>query len=60
LPDERPRQSVANLIGRFENQTKRQSLPPPTGSPRSTSVISNNTNDSAKEEVKEKREWPPK
>lgn len=27
LPDERPRQSVANLIGRFEQQNKRQSFP---------------------------------
>lgn len=27
LPDERPRQSVANLIGRFEQQNKRQPLP---------------------------------
>ena len=26
LPDERPRQSVANLIGRFEQQSKRQSI----------------------------------
>ncbi|KAF7327831.1 Peptidase-S15 domain-containing protein [Mycena kentingensis (nom. inval.)] len=55
LPDERPRQSVANLIGRFEQQKKRQSL-----SPRSNSVASNITGDSAKEEVKEKREWPPR
>ncbi|KAH8101004.1 hypothetical protein BXZ70DRAFT_145088 [Cristinia sonorae] len=68
LPDERPRQSVANLIGRFEQQTKRQSLtgtsPPlvPSGPfiPRATSVASNHTGDAAKEEVKEKREWPPK
>lgn len=58
LPDERPRQSVANLIGRFENQTKRQ--PPVTGSPRSTSVVSHNTGDSVNNEQKEKRDWPPK
>ena len=58
LPDERPRQSVANLIGRFENQTKRQ--PPITGSPRSSSVVSHNTGDSVNHEQKEKREWPPK
>ncbi|EKM78116.1 hypothetical protein AGABI1DRAFT_107850, partial [Agaricus bisporus var. burnettii JB137-S8] len=59
LPDERPRQSVANLIGRFETQTKRH---PATGasSPRSSSVVSHITGDSAKEELKEKREWPPK
>ncbi|KAF7312227.1 Peptidase-S15 domain-containing protein [Mycena indigotica] len=55
LPDERPRGSVANLIGRFEQQKKRQSV-----SPRSSSVASNITGDSAKEEVKEKREWPPR
>ncbi|RDB25743.1 hypothetical protein Hypma_006804 [Hypsizygus marmoreus] len=60
LPDERPRQSVANLIGRFENQTKRQSTSTTSGSPRSLSVISHNTGDSAKEEAKERREWPPK
>ncbi|KAF9446302.1 hypothetical protein P691DRAFT_213253 [Macrolepiota fuliginosa MF-IS2] len=57
LPDERPRQSVANLIGRFENQTKRQPAAPAS---RSSSVVSHTTGDSAKEEVKEKREWPPK
>ncbi|KAK0446473.1 uncharacterized protein EV420DRAFT_1648153 [Desarmillaria tabescens] len=57
LPDERPRQSVANLIGRFEQQNKRQSI---SASPaRSSSVVSHNTGDSAKEEVKEKRDWPP-
>lgn len=59
LPDERPRQSVANLIGKFENQTKRTCDPGQTP-PRSTSVVSNNTGDSAKEELREKREWPPK
>ncbi|KAF5372747.1 hypothetical protein D9615_010095 [Tricholomella constricta] len=59
LPDERPRQSVANLIGRFENQVKRQPSSSP-GSVRSSSVVSHTTGDSAKEEVKEKREWPPK
>ncbi|KAK0232877.1 hypothetical protein IW262DRAFT_1327362 [Armillaria fumosa] len=58
LPDERPRQSVANLIGRFEQQTKRQSI---SASPaRSSSVVSQSTGDSAKEEVKEKRDWPPR
>lgn len=58
LPDERPRQSVANLIGRFEQQTKRQSI---SASPaRSSSVVSHSTGDSAKEEVKEKRDWPPR
>lgn len=59
LPDERPRQSVANLIGRFENQVKRQPSSSP-GSARSSSVVSHTTGDSAKEEAKEKREWPPK
>lgn len=58
LPDERPRQSVANLIGRFEQQTKRQSI---SASPaRSSSVVSHSTGDSAKEEAKEKRDWPPR
>ncbi|KAL0954829.1 hypothetical protein HGRIS_003774 [Hohenbuehelia grisea] len=61
LPDERPRASVANLIGRFEQQTKRQSLSSSTAGPnRSSSVASHNTGDSAKEELKEKREWPPR
>ncbi|PCH42092.1 hypothetical protein WOLCODRAFT_137696 [Wolfiporia cocos MD-104 SS10] len=63
LPDERPRQSVQNLIGRFEQQTKRQSLtgsPTPFLPPRTSSVASHHTGDSAKEELKEKREWPPK
>ncbi|KAJ3826985.1 hypothetical protein EV361DRAFT_948619 [Lentinula raphanica] len=62
LPDERPRASVANLIGRFEQQNKRHSLTAgSTGSPsRSSSVVSNITGDSAKEEIKERREWPPK
>ena len=42
LPDERPRQSVANLIGRFEQQQKRQ--PTSSGPPsRATSATSNNT-----------------
>ncbi|KAI0067278.1 calcium-translocating P-type ATPase [Artomyces pyxidatus] len=66
LPDERPRQSVANLIGRFEQQqTKRQSLPASSSSTtgstgsRPTSVVSNVTGDSAKEEIKVAREWPP-
>ncbi|PPR02607.1 hypothetical protein CVT24_002178 [Panaeolus cyanescens] len=61
LPDERPRASVANLIGRFENQTKRLSLSASAGSPsRSSSVVSHVTEDSSKVEAKEKREWPPK
>ncbi|KAF7795279.1 hypothetical protein EIP86_006432 [Pleurotus ostreatoroseus] len=58
LPDERPRQSVANLIGRFEQQTKRQSLTHVP--PRSSTPVSHAAGDNAKEEVKEKREWPPK
>ncbi|KAK2463445.1 hypothetical protein APHAL10511_004531 [Amanita phalloides] len=53
LPDERPRQSVANLIGRFENQNKRPPLRSPT-------VVSQNTGDSLDHEPKEKREWPPR
>ncbi|KAI0696916.1 hypothetical protein BC835DRAFT_830454 [Cytidiella melzeri] len=58
LPDERPRQSVANLIGRFEQQTKRQSL---VGTPsRTSSALANPSGDASKIEVKEKREWPPK
>ncbi|KIJ66748.1 hypothetical protein HYDPIDRAFT_26174 [Hydnomerulius pinastri MD-312] len=68
LPDERPRQSVANLIGRFEQQGKRQTnasssaaaSPSATVVPRSSSVSSQIAGDSAKEEAKEKREWPPK
>ncbi|KAF9048615.1 hypothetical protein BJ165DRAFT_1038336 [Panaeolus papilionaceus] len=61
LPDERPRASVANLIGRFENQTKRLSLSASAGSPsRSSSVVSHVTEDSGKVEAKEKREWPPR
>ncbi|KAK7051104.1 hypothetical protein VNI00_005216 [Paramarasmius palmivorus] len=62
LPDERPRASVANLIGRFEQQNKK--TPPISTAPvipgRSSSVVSNITGDSTKEAVKEKREWPPK
>ncbi|KAI0026776.1 hypothetical protein K488DRAFT_75087 [Vararia minispora EC-137] len=58
LPDERPRQSVANLIGRFEQQTKKQA--PSNGhSSRPSSVVSHTTGDSAKEEAKIAREWPP-
>ncbi|PPQ65269.1 hypothetical protein CVT26_000229 [Gymnopilus dilepis] len=61
VEDERPRQSVANLIGRFETQNKRVSQALSAGSPsRSSSVVSHITGDSAREEVKEKREWPPK
>ncbi|KAF8807045.1 hypothetical protein BYT27DRAFT_7004271, partial [Phlegmacium glaucopus] len=59
LPDERPRQSVANLIGRFETQNKRLSISASSPS-RSSSVVSHITGDSVKEEIKEKREWPPK
>ncbi|KAL5485790.1 hypothetical protein ACEPAI_6832 [Sanghuangporus weigelae] len=72
LPDERPRPSVANLIGRFEQRaSKRQSSvgpggsgasASPTASPsqsRSTSVVSHTTGDSAVIEAKERREWPP-
>ncbi|KAG9315083.1 hypothetical protein JVU11DRAFT_4195 [Chiua virens] len=59
LPDERPRQSVANLIGRFEQQGKRQAPPTVPVVPRSSSVSSQIAGDAAKEEVKEKREWPP-
>lgn len=54
LPDERPRQSVANLIGRFEQQNKRPSLPStPPPPPRHLS------NNSVKE-AKDKKEWTPK
>ena len=59
LPDERPRQSVANLIGRFETQNKRLSISASSPS-RSSSVVSHVTGDSVKEEIKDKREWPPK
>ncbi|KAL4074962.1 hypothetical protein V8B97DRAFT_1948730 [Scleroderma yunnanense] len=54
LPDEKPRQSVANLIGRFEQQHKRQSLP---GTP---AVVLRQPVSAAKEESKGKKEWPPK
>lgn len=62
LPDERPRASVANLIGRFEQQTKRQSIAGTNGASRPSIVSAQNTGDSAKEEPKErdKREWPPR
>ncbi|KAL0573405.1 hypothetical protein V5O48_008553 [Marasmius crinis-equi] len=62
LPDERPRASVANLIGRFEQQVKKnpQSSNPIVIPGRSTSVASDITGDSAKEAIKERREWPPK
>ncbi|KAF5326983.1 hypothetical protein D9619_004813 [Psilocybe cf. subviscida] len=59
LPDERPRPSVANLIGKFEIQNKRLSVSASSPS-RSSSVVSHTTGDSSKEETKEKREWPPK
>ncbi|KAH7884611.1 hypothetical protein F5I97DRAFT_1968625 [Phlebopus sp. FC_14] len=60
LPDERPRQSVANLIGRFEQQNKKQSPSAAPVVPRSSSVSSQIAGDSTKEEAKEKREWLPK
>ncbi|CAL1717066.1 unnamed protein product [Somion occarium] len=65
LPDERPRQSVANLIGRFEQQTKRQSLTPPNGLnipivPRAPSALSHHIGDAGKENSKEKTELQPK
>lgn len=64
MPDERPRkQSVANLIGKFE---QRASQRPSVGGPsspaasRAASVVSNPTGDSALIEAKERREWPPR
>lgn len=63
LPDERPRQSVANLIGRFEKQKSASAAPVAVFPPvfqRTSSVASHHTGDSAIEEIKEKREWPPK
>lgn len=60
LPDERPRQSVANLIGRFEQQNKRQSSSAVSSIPRSSSVSSQIASDPAKEETKVKSELPPK
>ncbi|KZP31791.1 hypothetical protein FIBSPDRAFT_1037344 [Athelia psychrophila] len=59
LPDERPRASVANLIGRFEKRQSTGNIVLPPGFLRPTSVTSHTTGDSAKEEIKEKREWPP-
>ena len=50
---------MANLIGRFETQNKRLSISASSPS-RSSSVVSHVTGDSVKEEVKDKREWPPK
>lgn len=50
---------MANLIGRFETQNKRLSISASSPS-RSSSVVSHITGDSVKEEIKEKREWPPK
>ncbi|KAF9778940.1 hypothetical protein BJ322DRAFT_1113816 [Thelephora terrestris] len=58
LPDERQGKSVASLIGRFEQQTKKQLSSSP--GPRSSSVASQTTGDSAKEEARERREWPPR
>ncbi|KAF8591201.1 hypothetical protein K439DRAFT_1066819 [Ramaria rubella] len=62
LPDERPRQSVANLIGRFEKQKSASgaAAPPPPVFGRTSSVASHLTGDSAQEELKERREWPPR
>ncbi|KAI0671867.1 hypothetical protein C8Q78DRAFT_991392 [Trametes maxima] len=60
LPDERPRQSVANLIGRFEQQNKRQSAAAAANPPRASSVASQHTGDSATAALRESREWPPK
>lgn len=40
LPDERPRQSVASLIGKFEQQVKRSSVRSPPNNPRVSSVAS--------------------
>jgi len=58
LPIEKLGPSVANIIGRFEQQTKKQgSLSP---GPRTSSVVSHITGDSTKEEIKERREWPPR
>lgn len=59
LPDERPRPSVANLIERFQHQQKKQPTSPSMQT-RSLSAVSHTTGDSAKEEIKEKREWPPR
>ncbi|KAH6909137.1 hypothetical protein BKA70DRAFT_226520 [Coprinopsis sp. MPI-PUGE-AT-0042] len=62
-PDESSRGSVANLIGRFETHTKRNSLSGSiSASSRSSSVVSQtSTNgDSAAAEIRDKREWPPK
>ncbi|GJJ08341.1 hypothetical protein Clacol_002552 [Clathrus columnatus] len=59
LPDERPRQSVANLIGRFEKQKTTSSAQNVPIIPRTSSVTSHRTGDSALEDIKEKREWPP-
>ena len=50
---------MANLIGRFETHNKRLSISASSPS-RSSSVVSHVTGDSAREEVKDKREWPPK
>ncbi|KAI5985994.1 hypothetical protein EDD15DRAFT_1613961 [Pisolithus albus] len=53
LPDERPRQSVANLIGRFEQQNKRQPLPS-TPPPPPRHLPGNSV-----KEAKDKKEWTP-
>lgn len=62
LPDESPRGSIANLINRFENQTKRASQSALSASSRSSSVVSHTSSvgDAQKEEAKDRREWPPK
>ncbi|KAF8871684.1 hypothetical protein BD779DRAFT_441292 [Infundibulicybe gibba] len=53
---EQPLHSIADLVGQFEQQKKRR----PSLTPRSLSVSSYITGDPAREEAKEKREWPPK
>lgn len=50
---------MANLIGQFE-KVKAATTPTVPIIPRTSSVTSHRTGDSALEEVKEKREWPPK
>lgn len=51
---------MANLIGRFEKQKATSSTPAAPIIPRTSSVASHLTGDSAIEELREKREWPPK
>jgi len=56
LPIEKLGPSVANIIGRFEQQMKKQGSSSP--GPRTSSVVSHITGDSTEEEIKERREWP--